>query len=248
MKISKNTENFLLCLIICIGIISLRLVADYPRELIFISQNIMEMFKVIIQALGISSYVQYLADLPDTLLLIAGAGGQLIIGLLFLFLFKRQSEQGAMVLIRHYGKVISSGLVLYFGIAAIVGMHIYSVVGIPFSIASSFIVMLLVQFGRISLAIFIGYVFEGVLRISGYTLIYYLIGNFIMILSESVFGIGGAFIFFVYPVLSLGTVFLLFVYRRVLKISLPVTFKTRHGEESFDRDKIRDIIKEGLDD
>ncbi|HIT87077.1 MAG TPA: hypothetical protein IAB62_04850 [Candidatus Coprocola pullicola] len=72
---------------------------------------------------------------------------------------------------------------------------------------------------------------------------YYFVGSFIMLLFESVYMIGSAFLFFIFPIVALGVDMLLFLYRFVYQCSLPIEF----GEKKkFDRKKIQDVIKKDL--
>ena len=70
-----------------------------------------------------------------------------------------------------------------------------------------------------------------------------MIGGFVMLLFESMYMIGNAFLFFVFPVFALGIDMLIFLYYFVYQCRLPVEFEQKH---KFDRKKMRDIIKKDL--
>ena len=152
-------------------------------------------------------------------------------------------EQGTMILLKKGNTVLKTGITLYIMIVAVIAIFIYSIVGLPIGGIMILLTHIAVSFGRIPIMIFLGYLLLQQFCIKGEIYLYYMIGSFVMLLFESVSIIGGAFLFFVFPVFALGMDMLLFLYYFVYQCRLPVEFEQKH---KFDRKKMRDIIKKDL--
>lgn len=241
----EQFEFFLVCAVLAIGILFLRLTAEYPDGLVTLAGNMTEMLWGLIDALGLASLLNKLSLIPPFVLIIIGGLIQIVLGLFVLSICKDTMEQGAMLVLKKGGELLQYGMTLYLFVCSLLFIFIYSVIGAPFGILIILLLHIASFFGGIPLAIYIGYMTEELLGIRGRTVTYFLLGRFIMVLCESIFGVGTAFLLFVFPVCSLGSVFLLFLYRKVLRIRFPVCFPKGPGKESFDRGRIRDIIGRG---
>lgn len=246
MKLSENGETFFIYIVVIIGILLLRVFGNYPEQVILFFHSTIAVCEEVVKAAGLTKIVQFFSSFPIGFLILIGGCVQITIGLIVLLIFKGSMEQGTMILLKQPFDAIKAGLCLYFLIVSIVFIFTYSVIGIPFSVTLIGLNHLFIFLGSIPLSIFLGYLLAERLNISGYTIIYYFIGSFIKLLCESIYTLGGAFIFFIFPVLSMGTLFLLIVNRNIYKISYAVKFRTKAKEEPFDRKKIRDIITKGL--
>ena len=162
---------------------------------------------------------------------------------MILALFGNTIEQGTALLLEKSNAVLKTGGILYAMIFAVTSMFIYSVVGLPIGGIFVIVFHIFVMLGKIPIAVFLGYSLLEQFHIKAETYLYYFVGSFIMLLFESVYMIGSAFLFFIFPIVALGVDMLLFLYRFVYQCSLPIEF----GEKKkFDRKKIQDVIKKDL--
>lgn len=247
MKSLKDWESFFIYIIIILGILLLRLTGNYPSQLISLSQGMVLIGEKIIESFGLIELVAILNFIPLKVFILIGGIIQITIGLIILLIFKKHMEQGTMILIKQPVDTIKTGLCLYSLIAAIFFVFAYSVIGIPISIAVIIISHLIVLLGSIPISIFLGYLLAERLNMSGYTVIYYFIGSFIRLLCESIYTLSGAFLFFIFPVLSIGTFFFIIVNEKFYKIHYKVIFKTKAKEVPFNKKKIKDIITKGFE-
>ena len=242
MKGIKKWENFLVYSAIITGTLVLRLVTQYPEDLVnFFKSNLILAVKIA-DYMGLSDVVALLQSVPPMALLLVAGILHMAAGFCVLKWKKSQMEQGVCLLIEELPQVVKSGIILYTMLAALLFISIYSVAGVWFGVCLLFIVQFAVMFGRIPLAVFLGFLLTERLFVKGHTYLFFFIGGFVMLFCESVYAIGGAFLFFVFPVLALGTLFTLFLYRCCYRVSLPVKFPTAPPKEILDRDKLRDII------
>ena len=211
MRFSKKYESLILCLIISVGIISLRFISNYPTEITNFTDHLVETVNLTIVALGLSKILNFLQGIPMWAAIIINGTASIFIGIVFLFIFKKSAKQGSMVILNAPGSVIFYGLLIYLLGLSVVLIFAYSVIGIFISFSLVFVSGIFVYIGNISVSIYIGYVIFEKLNISrGGTVIYYLFGSFVMIICNSVYALGAAFTFFIFPVLALGTMFVSF--------------------------------------
>lgn len=238
----KKLENFAVYSAIIVGTLMLRFVGDYPDGLVeFLKSNVYLAVKIA-DYFGLVNVVNILINIPSKVLLLLLGILHMVAGFCALKMKKSQMEQGVMLLLDELPQVVKSGIVLYGMLLALLVISIYSVVGIPFAAFLLSVTEIIIILGRIPLAIFFGYLLMERLSVAGYTYLYFFIGGFFMLLCETVYGVGGAFLFFVFPVLAMGALFTLLLYRCGYRVSLPVRFPTSASSEKFDRNKIRDII------
>lgn len=169
---------------------------------------------------------------------------QMIIGLLFLTIFRQSVTQGTDLMTKKPTEVIKSGIVLYCFFVSTIAVFVYSIIGIPIAAILFVLLNFFICIGGVPLAIYIGRLVEDWIGIQAKMPVHYLLGSFIMMVCESVFGVGNAFLFFIFPVLSLGEAFLFFaecIFRRPAWKGNRITKE----ELAFDREKMRDIIKKG---
>ncbi len=247
MSVLKKWDGIFIYITLIIGTLLLRLVGDYPDQVYSLARGFSDCAASIAQYFNLTDIMIALHNIPAKLVITILGGLQILIGFLVLCVFRNQMEQGAMILLKEWGNVLKSGLACYFMLGAIIGIFIYSLVGISVGATTILISQTLIFIGRIPLSIFLGYLLMERISISkGYTILYFFIGGFVMLFFECVYAIGGAFIFFVFPVFALGTLYCMIVNRYVFHISYGVDFSSKMGKKPFDRKKIKDIITKEL--
>lgn len=244
MNTMRKSDWFLLYVIVVIGITLLRISRGYPQEISQFMNNFVELTQNIIDYFGLTKLFYVLKEIPVKWLLLLADSIQMAIGFLILFLFRTTWEQGTMILLKKSTDVLKAGIYLYIMLFAAVAVFIYSVVGLPIGGILILLQHIAVSFGRIPIAIFLGYMLLQQFHINGEIYLYYMIGSFIMLLFENMYIIGGAFLFFIFPVFALGVDMLLLLYHFVYQCNIPVELGQQHTK--FDRKKIRDIIKKDL--
>lgn len=243
MREKEKARIFLLCTMVTLAILFLRVVAEYPPALILSVQRLRHLAESFLKAFGLFEFVQWAAKIPFLGFVLLLAVLQLLLGLLFLRIFQQGAEQGAYIIAKKGESVTRMGILLYFMDFILILVFLYSVIGAFFGFFLFAVTIAVSFFGSISLSLFIGFQVAERLHIQGHTTLYFLLGRFLMVLCESIFGVGSAFLFFVFPAVSLGAAVMLFLYRKVWKCELPSLFQKEFQKESFDREKIRDIIK-----
>jgi len=219
----------------------------YPEFLISASTSVMDFVEYLMEALNVSGIIKTLGSLPLVLLL----GGYLflryIFGTIIMFVLKPDMEQGAMTLVNTPIKVIKYGIVIYLSVDVFLFLLLISVIGAPFAVIVFFATRLLLLFGYVPLAIFVGYALEDVLKIKGYTSLYYFLGAFVCSLCCFVPVLGRAFLFFVFPVLSYGSLYVLMFNKCKIKHSHKVAFHSSASHKNFKKNKIFSIIVKNVD-
>lgn len=247
MKNSTKWEFAAISILISAGIVYLRLIADYPPVFIEITNNVIKVVGEMISALGLFEVVLFFQNIPGVVMLFVMSVFQILFGLLLIWWFRHFMEQGVMILVKKPVDVVKAGLSLYLGCVATMFVFLYSIVGIPFSFGILFFMNIVSSIGFIPLAVYIGWLVGEKIKYRRQIQVYYMIGCFVMMVCESVFGVGIAFLFFIFPVLSIGTAYYMFLDRFYIRISIPVEFSQNAEKESFDREKIRNIIKKGCE-
>ncbi len=242
----KSINRLFIYSAIVAGILFLRLIADYPTDIIDFSAGIVIIFEKIMIALGIEDIILIISKIPLVALVFASGIFKVVIGLILLFIFKNTAEQGTMIMIKKPIKVIAIGNVVYILGLILFFIFTVSVIGLPVAIIIGILGYIISFLGGISLAIFLGYNICNMLNVSGYTYMYYMIGSFFMVLCQSVYAIGVAFSMYVFPVISIGSFIILLLNKFVFKMSYKIEFNTKREKEPFDRKKIKDIITKGL--
>lgn len=242
----KNTIiNILICLAICAIILSFRHLFIYPEEILAVMTAIEMDIAGVIAVLKLEQIAAFLSTLPPAVLMCGIGAGFYIIGLLLLKLFSRKMQIGSDIISLNLAKVIKTGLLVYTMFLILILVFVYSVVGIP--IAFLLIVSLLCFniVGNVSVAVFIGRSIQEIIngndRRIGYN---YIIGVIFMLFCINVYAVGGTFLLFIFPVLSLGTVACIAESRA---LGVYIDKKDDYDKkDKFDRKKIKDIITSGL--
>ncbi|NDO46735.1 hypothetical protein [Clostridium sp. MD294] len=241
MNKMKKLNLFLIYVTVVIGITLLRISRGYPKELVQFLSSFVELTENIIGYFGLTKLFDILHSFSIKWILFCIGSIQIAVGFLILFLFRNIWEQGAMILLKKSDEVLKAGICLYVMLFAVIVMFVYSVVGLPIGAILLLLRHIAVVFGRIPIAIFLGYLLLQQFQIKGETYLYYIIGSFVMLLFENVYLIGSAFLFFVFPVIALGVDMLLIVYYFVYKCSFTVEWEQQ--KQKFDRNKMRNVIK-----
>ncbi len=242
----KSINRILIYGALVAGILFLRLIADYPTDIIDFSTGIVIIFEKIMIALGLQNFIIIMSRIPLIALVFASGIFKIVIGLILLFIFKSTAEQGTMIIIKKPIKVIAIGNIVYILELILFFIFTLSVIGLPIAVIIGILGYITSFLGCIPLAMFFGYNICQILNVSGYTYMYYMIGSFFMVLCQSVYAIGVAFSMYVFPVLSIGIFIILLLNRFVFKMSYKIEFNTKREKEPFDRKKIKDIITKGL--
>lgn len=241
MNKMKKLDLFLIYVAVVIGITLLRISRGYPEGLVQFLNSFVELAESIIGYFGLTKLFHILHCFSIKWILFCMGSIQIAVGFLILFLFRNTWEQGAMILLKKSGEVLKTGICLYIMLFLVIVIFIYSVVGLPIGAILLLLRYIAVVFGRIPIAIFLGYLLLQQFQIKGETYLYYIIGSFVMLLFENVYLIGSAFLFFVFPVMALGVDMLLIMYYFVYKCSFTVEWEQQ--KQKFDRNKMRDVIK-----
>lgn len=247
MKKSTLWETIGICFIVSAGIVYLRLNADYPEMIVSIIGHVIKMAEELITALGLFEIVQFFQKIPVIAIILILSIIQILLGLIFLAVFRRPMEQGTMILAKRLTEVIKFGLTLYFCFFTTSLLFLYSIIGIPLAAAIIIVMNGIISIGNVPVAIYLGWLVGEWIGIRKRISIFYLLGSFMMMICESVFGVGNAFLFFVFPVLALGTSFLLFLDRCINGMRFPFDSHKEGKKSSFDRNKIKQIIEKGLE-
>ena len=246
MNFSKNWENFLICFMVCIGILSLRFVSDYPEEIILCAEGLISIAVEIVRSLGLLAFAEKLSQLSMWVIVLTVGAFRILIGVLLLRIFRQGMQQGGMVLVKDPNGVIKSGLWITILLFLVTALFFYSIVGIPIGVLLLLTGSLMVFIGRIPLALYIGYHGELLLKIKPKGLyVHYFFGCFIMMLCESLYAFGLAFSLFVIPVLSVGIVFHMAINKIFYKTHFHSIFE-KNFEKPFDRGRMRNIITKGI--
>ena len=211
MKKIKKVDWFLLYLTVILGIAFLRFFGRYPPGLIKFFDSFVTLSKEIVTYFGLNEIAVFLQNIPMRVLFFLIGGVQIMMGFLILALFGNTIEQGTALLLEKSNAVLKTGGILYAMIFAVTSMFIYSVVGLPIGGIFVIVFHIFVMLGKIPIAVFLGYSLLEQFHIKAETYLYYFVGSFIMLLFESVYMIGSAFLFFIFPIVALGVDMLLFL-------------------------------------
>ena len=237
----KKLDLFLIYITVVIGITLLRISKGYPKGVVQFLNSFVVLLENIIEYFGLTKLFHILHCFSIEWILFCVESIQIAIGFLILFLFRNTWEQGAMILLKKTSDVLKTGICLYVMLFAVILVFVYSIVGLPIGAVLFLFRHIAIIFGRIPIAIFLGYLLLQQFQIKGETYLYYMIGSFVMLLFENVYLIGSAFLLFVFPVVALGVDVLLIVYYFIYKCSF--TIEWQQQKQKFDRNKIRNIIK-----
>lgn len=244
MNSNKKWDTLITCLLVSYVIVSLRYFKNYPIEVVNLMNSLLGMAEAAIVAFGLSPLAQFLSKIPISYILIAISITGILLESVILLCTKKSAKQSVVILTTSFFKVLLSGLMLYFMFCTIIFTFVYSVVGIPFAIALFLVLVIFIMLGNIPLSIYIGTTIQQLLNIKPLNMYSnFLLGSFIICLSKTVYSVGGALIFFVYPVITFGIVFMYIINVKILKNGC---IDNNNDKENFDREKIRDIISKDI--
>lgn len=244
----NRRETIVFCLAVGFGILYLRQFVEYPKEVVLFMKSLMMMVEELISAFGLLALADFINRIPFRILIFLFSLAQILFGSILVLGLQNRVNQGVMTILKNPGKVIKWGMILFICCFLCFLIFAYSIIGAPFGLFIFACCFICSSLGGIPLAIYVGYMVQERLQVPGYTFTYYILGSFIVMAAQSVYGIGSAFTLFILPVLSIGTFFVMVVNRHYFKLLYEVEFCETRKKEAFDRNKIREIIKKGLED
>ena len=246
MKLRQNLELFMLCILIGIGIVYLRLFASYPANAVNIVKGIWVLINHYIDVLGLEKLGELIGMFSANQMMFMLVLSQIVVGAFLLLIFKENFINGAEILETNLFRVIRWGTVLYLLIVLTMIIFFLSVVGIAFTLILGTFLILVSFISGVSIALFFGKQMQGLLGIRKKNMfILYLLGEFVVAMCTSVGVFSGAVILFMIPVISLGIMWCTFMDKFIYK----GTARNNDDESNkFDRDRIRDIITNGVSD
>lgn len=235
----KKWENFFIYAMIIGGILSIRLLVVYPPYILSLAESFLKMGQGIVEYLEMTDVVSILQQIPVKVVFALMGVFHVFLGLLLFFLGRKKLAGGVVLLAEETIDVIKKGLVLYGMLFILCSVFVYSLVLMPLAILMLLLAHFIVLIGKIPLAIYFGRLVVEKLQMQRGTILCYGIGAMMMLLCESAYAIGGAFVFFIFPVLALGVLVKLVLNHGIHADSHSLC---KEKEEDFDRKKIREII------
>ena len=233
------------CLIVCSFILGIRKFMDYPQEVIAAVKMIEDGVAGIITVLKLQQIVEFLSKLPVSVVFCSIGAVFFAVGMAAVKLLPKKVKMGSDIVYLNLDGVIKMGLLIYVMRLVLTLVFVFSVVGIPVAIVITAVFAVINLIGFVPVAVFIGHTIQEMANGSDRRLIYnYTLGALFMLLCINVYAVGSTFMFFIFPVLSFGA-FAMIVSRKLLGAKLPPD-ESGEGKNKFDREKIRDIITNGL--
>lgn len=246
MKVTNKVKCVLLCVIVCSVILWLRLMTNYPNEIILLSKGLLADFDGLINAFGFGKISAVISGLPLAVIMLGLELPAILVGLIMIRFFPGKAVQGAATLFYDISDVVKLGICAFLTLGGLIAVFMYSVVGAPIALAIFTVSRITGFIGRVPLAIFVGYAVSDFLKVERRGLYSsFILGSVLMSISCCVYAIGGAFSFFVYPVLAWGIVCQM-VRNKGLFRHYSV-FDEGRGKNRFDKSRISDIITDGLE-
>ena len=246
MKLRQNFELLMLCVLIGIGIVYLRLFASYPENVVNIVKGIGMLLNYYAQVLGLDLLSSFFTIFTANQIMFLMVLAQIIVGAIFLRLFNERLNNGAQILETNPFRVIRWGIIWYLLLIFTIIVFTLSVVGIGVAVAVGFVLVLISLISGVCIAITLGRQLNSILGIEiSNIFIVYLLGEFVIALCTSVNVLSGVVLCFMIPVLSLGIAWCSVMDKFIYKGS------ARNNDDKtdkFDRNRIRDIITNGVND
>ena len=246
MKLRQNFELFMLCILIGIAIVYLRLFASYPANVVNIVKGIWQLLNYYAGAMGLSLLSNFFSMFTANQMMFLMVLIQIIIGAVLLKLFRERLVNGAQILETNPFRVIRWGIIWYLFFVFTMIVFTLSVVGVGIALTFGFIMVVISLVSGVCIALTLGDQLKGILGIEKRSIfIVYMIGEFVIALCTSVNVLSGVVLCFMIPVLSLGVAWCSLMDKFIYKGS------ARHKDEKtdkFDRNRIRDIITNGVND
>ena len=231
-------------MLIGIGIVYLRLFSSYPDSMVYLIKGIMALVNYYLEALNVTFLTSLFASVSSHKIIFIAVLLHIIIGGLILSVFEEKYRKSINILLSNICRVIRWGFILYVLLGMSFLILLFSVAG---SAGAAIIAVLLTAttlIGGVSVAVAIGYNVKKMLNIRANLLIMYMLGEFVMAICTSVSVLAGAVVLFILPVLSLGTAWCYIMDKCIYKAPISAF---RDNEKHFDRDRMREIITEGID-
>jgi len=245
MKLRQNFELFMLCVLIGIGIVYLRLFASYPTNVVNIVKGIWLLLNYYVDVLGLDLLSSFFGMFSANQMLFLMVLTQIIVGAVLLKLFKERLKNGAQILETNPFRVIRWGIIWYLLLIFTMIVFTLSVVGIGIAFAVGFVIVLISLISGVCIALTLGNQLKGLLGVEKRSIfIVYMLGEFVIALCTSVVALTGVIICFMIPVLSLGIVWCSIMDKFIYKGSAR---NENDKTDKFDRNRIRDIITNGVD-
>jgi len=245
MKLRQNFELFMLCVLIGIGIVYLRLFASYPTNVVNIVKGIWLLLNYYVDVLGLDLLSSFFGMFSANQMLFLMVLTQIIVGAVLLKLFKERLKNGAQILETNPFRVIRWGIIWYLLLIFTMIVFTLSVVGIGIAFAVGFVIVLISLISGVCIALTLGNQLKGLLGVEKRSIfIVYMLGEFVIALCTSVVALTGVIICFMIPVLSLGIAWCSLMDKFIYKGSAR---NKDDKTDKFDRNRIRDIITNGVD-
>ncbi len=245
MKLKQNMELFMLCILIGIGIVYLKLFASYPENMVNIIRGVWLLVTYYLEIAGFKVISDFLQMFSANQLFFMFVLIHIVVGAVLVGIFKNRFQKGADIILASPYKVIRWGLLWYFLMVATMLIFLISVVGIPVAGVVFTLLFVISALGGVSIAVALGInVRRGLNVKSKSVFVSYLLGEFVLSVCTSVGVFTGVVLLFILPVFSLGTVWCAVMNRFVYK-GIPDDFDD--DTNKFDRNRIRDIITNGVD-
>lgn len=246
MKLRQNFELLMLCILIGIAIVYLRLFASYPANVVNIVKGIWQLLNYYAEVLGLDLLSSFFGMFTANQIMFLMVLTQIIIGAVLLKLFREKLVNGSQILETNPFRVIRWGIVWYLLLIFAMIVFALSVVGLGITFAVGFIIVVISLISGVCIALTLGDQLKSILGIEKRSIfIVYMLGEFVIALCTSVNVLSGVILCFMIPVLSLGIVWCSLMDKFIYKGS------ARNDDDKidkFDRNRIRDIITNGVND
>ncbi len=246
MKLRQNFELLMLCILIGIAIVYLRLFASYPANVVNIVKGIWQLLNYYAEVLGLDLLSSFFGMFTANQMMFLMVLTQIIVGAMLLKLFRERLENGAQILETNPFRVIRWGIIWYLLLIFTMIVFALSVVGLGITFAFGLIIVVISLISGVCIALTLGDQLKSILGIGKRSIfIVYMLGEFVIALCTSVNVLSGVILCFMIPVLSLGIAWCSLMDKFIYKGSAR---NKDDKTDKFDRNRIRDIITNGVND
>lgn len=172
---------------------------------------------------------------------------EFILGIIVVSVAKYFVHQGASVVCNDIKKAFLSGVLAYTLIVVILILFFVSFVGFPIAILILTCTYITVIIFKVGLETYIGYKIEQKLKCNWQIYLNYLVGTIVIETFGFIPYVGQFILFCLVPIMSFGILIVLFLNKYIYKNYYKVSYRDKPAEKKYDRDKINDIIKKGID-
>lgn len=244
MRIKQSFELLMICIIIGIGIVYLRLFAPYPQGVINLLSGIRTIIDYYVEIIGLSAFTDLLNRFTANQILFIIVLLQIVKGAVLILLFKDKFIKGSKILNTNLFRTIRWGMILYLLVFSTMVVMLVSVAGMSIGLLVALIIIIVSILGGVSIAIYIGTNIGELLGIRSKSVyVAYMLGEFVYAICINVSVLVGVFILFILPVLSFGVIWCYIMDKYIYK-GTPMDDDSKMNR--FDRDRIRDIITNGV--